>query len=86
MMRTAAHLFLQHIIPALPIQVMITSQSNPSRRGNHRTTRLAELLPSSNSGNTEHRISARFVLSGFYEVPFPEQKTPIIMIVRLDKK
>ncbi|WP_347488689.1 class I SAM-dependent methyltransferase [Desulfoscipio sp. XC116] len=27
-----------------------------------------------------------FVLSGFYEIPFPEQKTPIIMIVRLDKK
>ncbi len=27
-----------------------------------------------------------FVLSGFYEVPFPGQKTPIIMIVRLDKK
>ncbi|KPU44006.1 ubiquinone biosynthesis O-methyltransferase [Oxobacter pfennigii] len=27
-----------------------------------------------------------FVLSGFYEVPFPGQEIPIIMIVRLDKK
>ena len=28
---------------------------------------------------------AGFMLDGFHEVPFPEQKTPIIMILRLRK-
>lgn len=31
-------------------------------------------------------FSHGFVLDGFYEVPFPEQKIPIIMIIRLQKR
>ena len=40
-------------------------------------------LPIEEIFNTAFR--AGFVLDGFYEVPFPNQKVPIIMIVRLRK-